>query len=112
MKKMERLQRSSATMDRLGSSHLHDVVLDTRHAEVFHHALDLGVTDVGSVDVGEKVKSGKNWYKSQVDLPDQSLSLILRKGIVEFGLFMGKSHTSILVVLIHVDLFDIFRNRA
>lgn len=87
--------------------YLHNVVLNARHTQILHHALNLGIADVGSVDVREKIEYSKNRYKSQVDFPDHSLPLILGEVLVKVGLFMGQAHTSILVVFIDVDFFEI-----
>jgi hypothetical protein len=49
------------------------VVLDTRHAQVFHHALNLGVANVGSVDVADQVEQSQHGHKTDVHLGNISL---------------------------------------
>jgi hypothetical protein len=45
-----------------------DVVLDIGHAEVLDHALDLGVGDVCTVEVGHQVQDGQERDETPVNL--------------------------------------------
>lgn len=62
------------------------VVLHSRHAQVFNHALDLCVTNIGTVDVANQVQRRKHGNKADVNLSEDLLSLLLGVVCVELSI--------------------------
>lgn len=62
------------------------VVLNTSHAQIFNHALDLGVTNVGTIDMTNQVEQRKHGDKSNINLSEDFLSLLLCVIVVEVGI--------------------------
>ena len=114
-----------------------DVVLDATHAQVLHHAFDLCIADVGSVDVslfmGEapvsqvfkeipgnpirthhEVQQRQDGNKAEVNLANHLLSALFGVVLVEVGLLCSKTDVRILVVVDFdvVNLFEVLLHRV
>jgi hypothetical protein len=50
-----------------------DVVLHAGHVQIFDHALDLCIANVGSVDVADQVEKGEHRHEAEVDLEECEL---------------------------------------
>lgn len=62
------------------------VVLHSRHAQVLNHALNLRVTNIGTVDVANQVQRCKHGDKANVNLSEDLLSLLLGVICVELSI--------------------------
>jgi len=62
------------------------VILNSRHAQVLNHALDLRVTNVGTVDVANQVQRCKHGDKANINLSEDLLSLLLGVVCVELSI--------------------------
>ncbi|KAI6774320.1 hypothetical protein HG531_001169 [Fusarium graminearum] len=56
------------------------------HAQIFNHALNLGVTNVGTIDMTNQVEQRKHGDKSNINLSEDLLSLLLCVVVVKVGI--------------------------